>query len=334
VDTTLWRFESNGWPRERLHAIDLPYPLARDDDSQPQEGRTSTAEYMLFLAAEVERVVRQAGGRQVVLIGNSRGGNAIRNYIANGGTTTVSHAVLGGTPNHGLWADATNRPGSEFNGAGPFLMRLNEPKGPNGDEVTPGVRWMTIRSDNNDKFAQPDGAWIGAKGTPTNVSFDGPALKGARTSSSPASTTARRRSARRPSRPCPLHHRPRAAARRSSPETQRRARRQGLGLGLDNEPAAAATRQPAAGRRDGGGLRDRPATGERAGRGAPQDRSAPTACGAVRGRRRRTLRVRRQRAGLCDDAHLPLAVPALVAIVHLRAERIADADRDATPSSR
>jgi len=22
--TTAWRFESNGWPRERLHAIDLP----------------------------------------------------------------------------------------------------------------------------------------------------------------------------------------------------------------------------------------------------------------------------------------------------------------------
>src|SRR6185369_12604850 len=22
--TTIWRFESNGWPRERLHAIDLP----------------------------------------------------------------------------------------------------------------------------------------------------------------------------------------------------------------------------------------------------------------------------------------------------------------------
>jgi hypothetical protein len=38
---------------------------------------------------------------------------------------------------------------------------------------------MTIRSDNNDKFAQPDGLWIGAKGKPTNVSFDGPALKGA-----------------------------------------------------------------------------------------------------------------------------------------------------------
>ena len=41
------------------------------------------------------------------------------------------------------------------------------------------MKWLTIRSDNNDKFAQPDGLWIGSKGTPTNVTFDGPALKGA-----------------------------------------------------------------------------------------------------------------------------------------------------------
>jgi triacylglycerol lipase len=24
--TTVWRFETNGWPRERLHAIDVPLP--------------------------------------------------------------------------------------------------------------------------------------------------------------------------------------------------------------------------------------------------------------------------------------------------------------------
>src|SRR5689334_20301856 len=58
--TTLWRFESNGWPRERLHAIDLPYPLARDDDSKPQDGRTSTAEHMIAVAAEVEAVLQQS----------------------------------------------------------------------------------------------------------------------------------------------------------------------------------------------------------------------------------------------------------------------------------
>ena len=52
--TTVWRFESNGWPRDRLHAIHVPYPLARDDDSKPQPGRTSTAEHMAFLKAEVD----------------------------------------------------------------------------------------------------------------------------------------------------------------------------------------------------------------------------------------------------------------------------------------
>ncbi len=178
--TTLWRFESNGWPRERLHAIDVPYPLARDDDSKPQPGRTSTAEHMAYLKAEVDKVLQKTGAKQVVLFGNSRGGNAIRNYIQNGGgDKTVSHAILGGTPNHGVWATKGFREGNEFSGTGPFLSALNAPKNAAGDEVTGPVKWMTIRSDNNDKFAQPDGLWIGAKGTPTHVTFAGPELKGA-----------------------------------------------------------------------------------------------------------------------------------------------------------
>ena len=177
--TTIWRFESNGWPRDRLHAIDVPYPLARDDDAKPQPGRTSTAENRAWLAAEVERVRAASGAGQVVLIGNSRGGNAIRDYVAHGGAANVSQVVLGGTPNHGVWAEPERLPGNEFNGAGPFLTGLNAPKGPQGLEVEPGIRWMTVRSDANDKFAQPDGAWIGRRGTPTHVTFEGPALKGA-----------------------------------------------------------------------------------------------------------------------------------------------------------
>lgn len=178
--TTLWRFESNGWPRTRLHAIDIPYPLSRDDDTKPQEGRSSTAENMAYLSAEVDKVLLSTGARQVVLIANSRGGNAVRNYLQNGGgTPKVSHAILSGTPNHGVYADPKRNPNAEFNGAGVFLMGLNAPKGASGDEVTAGVKWMTIRSDNNDKFAQPDGVWIGSKGMPTNVTAEGPALKGA-----------------------------------------------------------------------------------------------------------------------------------------------------------
>ena len=96
-----------------------------------------------------------------------------------GGAAKVSAVVLGGGTSHGVWADPAFLPGSEFNGAGPFLQQLNAPKGPAGDEVTPGVRWMTIRSDRNDKYAQPDGVWIGRRGQPTNITYDGPALKGA-----------------------------------------------------------------------------------------------------------------------------------------------------------
>ena len=178
--TTLWRFESNGWPRDHLHAIDVPYPLARDDDSKPQPGRTSTAEHMAFLKAEVEKVLQKTGAKQVVLFANSRGGYAVRNYIQNGGgDKTVSHAILGGTPNHGVWAIPGFRENNEFSGTGPFLSVLNAPKNAAGDEVIGPVKWLTIRSDNNDKFAQPDGLWIGQKGTPTFVTFAGPELKGA-----------------------------------------------------------------------------------------------------------------------------------------------------------
>jgi triacylglycerol lipase len=178
--TTQWRFESNGWPKDRLFALQHPYPLARDDDSKEQAGRSSTAEHMAFLKTQVDKVLAQTGAQQVVLVGNSRGGNAIRNYILNGGgDKTVSHAVLGGTPNHGVWAIPGFREGNEFSGTGPFLKGLNAPRNAAGDEVTGPVKWLTLRSDNNDKFSQPDGEWIGAKGKPTFVGFDNPALKGA-----------------------------------------------------------------------------------------------------------------------------------------------------------
>ena len=177
--TTLWRFESNGWPRERLHALDMPYPLARDDDTKPQDGRSSTAECRAWLDAAVERALTGSDAQRVVLIACSRGGNAVRSYIAGGGADRVSHAILCGTPNHGVFADARRAPNNEFNGAGTFLAGLNAPQGAGGLEVTPGPQWLTIRSDANDKYAQPEGTWIGQKGVPTNVGFDGPALKGA-----------------------------------------------------------------------------------------------------------------------------------------------------------
>jgi pimeloyl-ACP methyl ester carboxylesterase len=177
--TTIWRFESNGWPRERLFALDQPMPLARDNDDVAQPGRSSTAESMGFLQGEVDRVLKATGAGKVILVGNSRGGNTIRNYVRNGGAAKVSHVVLGGNPAHGIWAIPGFNEQSEFSSLSTFIRQLNAPQGPNGDEVTPGVKWLTLRSDNNDKFAQPDGVWIGAPGKATNATYDGPALKGA-----------------------------------------------------------------------------------------------------------------------------------------------------------
>ena len=178
--TTIWRFESNGWPSNLLHTLDVPYPLARDADDKPQAGRSSTAEHMHALRTQVEAVIQKTGSKQVILIGNSRGAFAIRNYICNGGGwQVVSHAILGGGPNHGVQAVPGLNDASEFSGAGPFLKQLNAPKNSQGDEICGPTQWMTIRSENNDKFAQPDGLWLGMKGRATMVGFDGPELKGA-----------------------------------------------------------------------------------------------------------------------------------------------------------
>ena len=65
--------------------------------------------------------------------------------------------------------------GGEFNGRGPFLRGLNE----GASEVTPDTAFLTLRSDGMDKYAQADGRFVGKPGTPTGVTPEGPALKGA-----------------------------------------------------------------------------------------------------------------------------------------------------------
>lgn len=172
--TTLWRMESNGVPRDRMLAINFTDPLARSDDRVAQPNRSSTEDQRRELAEAIAELKRRTGAARVALVGNSRGGYAIRNYIKNGGADDVSHAVLCGVPNHGVFATESD-PGSEFNGNGPFLRSLNQ-----GDsEVTPGPAFLTLRSDGFDKYAQPDGRFIGKPGVPTGVTAEGPELKGA-----------------------------------------------------------------------------------------------------------------------------------------------------------
>jgi triacylglycerol lipase len=177
--TTQWRFESEGWPRDRLFAMDVTNPRPRNDDAKPQPGRTGSAEHAAQLAQEVERIRNLTGARKVVIVANSRGGLALRDYVTNGaGAATVSHAVMGGTPNHGLWR-GDFAPGHESHADGPYMKALNAPQGPDRLEVMPGVAFMTLRSDRLDKFTQPDGRWIGQPQLKTGVTHDAPALRGA-----------------------------------------------------------------------------------------------------------------------------------------------------------
>ena len=172
--TTLWRMESNGIARDRMMAINFTDPNARSDDKVEQANRSSTEDQRRELAAAIADLKRRTGAARVALVGSSRGGNAIRNVIRSGDAGDVSHAVLCGTPNHGVFA-TDDQLNNEFNGRGPFLRGLNEGE----SEVTPGVAFLTLRSDGMDKYAQADGRFIGKPGTPTGVTNEGPELKGA-----------------------------------------------------------------------------------------------------------------------------------------------------------
>ncbi|MEO7762360.1 MAG: twin-arginine translocation pathway signal, partial [Casimicrobiaceae bacterium] len=54
--TTIWRFESNGYPRDLLFAIDFTYPQGRADDAVPMAGRSSSADQLRELSAFVAKV--------------------------------------------------------------------------------------------------------------------------------------------------------------------------------------------------------------------------------------------------------------------------------------
>jgi pimeloyl-ACP methyl ester carboxylesterase len=172
--TTLWRMESNGISRDRMFAINFIDPLARTENTVAQANRSSTEDQRRELGEALKDLKRRTGASRVALVGNSRGGNSIRSYIKNDGAADVSHAVLCGVPNHGVyeWDEGL---GGEFNGRGPFLRGLNEGE----TEVTPGTAFLTLRSDGMDKYAQPDGRFVGKPGTPTGITSDGPALNGA-----------------------------------------------------------------------------------------------------------------------------------------------------------
>jgi triacylglycerol lipase len=173
----IWLFESNGYPADKLFSIRFTHPNARANDTVDEVNRSSTGDATAELRAFVSRVLVETHSSKVALIGSSRGGMTIRNYLLHGGSGNVAYAITCGTPNHGVLATDTNLDG-EFNGKGKYLQALNRAYG-GGSEVAPGVKMLTLRSDKLDKYAQPMGIAFGTPQTATGVTYEGPALAGA-----------------------------------------------------------------------------------------------------------------------------------------------------------
>lgn len=171
----MWRFESNGYPRELLRPVDLDHPGAGNDDTVAEENRSSTTDVASQLAGHVARALIEAKAGKVDLVGNSRGCQTIRNYLRNGGGGAVAQtAVLTGCVHNGVFVFPGNAMGSEYNGAGTFLTALNTPP-----VVIDGVETVTIRSEKYDLYNQPKGDWIGMAGQDIGGRHEGPELEGA-----------------------------------------------------------------------------------------------------------------------------------------------------------
>src|SRR3954462_5578386 len=69
-NTTLWRMESNGVPRERMFAINFTDPLARSDDKVEQANRSSTEDQRRELAEGIKELKQRSGASRVALVGN------------------------------------------------------------------------------------------------------------------------------------------------------------------------------------------------------------------------------------------------------------------------
>ncbi|MGN6464990.1 MAG: hydrolase [Rhizobiaceae bacterium] len=171
----IWRFESNGYPRDLLFPVDLRHPQARGDDAVPEENRSSTTDVASELAGDVARVLITTKADKVDFVANSRGCQTTRNYLKNGGGKYVADTVvLAGCVHHGVFNNPNGAQGSEYNGMGKFLTQLNA-----GSEVEDGVKTYTIRSEKYDLYNQPMGDFIGMAGKPIGGSYTGPELKGA-----------------------------------------------------------------------------------------------------------------------------------------------------------
>ena len=171
--TVFWRFESNGYPREKLFAISFTNPQARDDNTVAQADRSSTDDELKELSAFVDARSPRPARQKVAFVANSRGCLTTRNYLAHGG---ADKAVACGAVRRRQSRRVCNC--RRRSAANTTARGRSSAISTSGDE-TEGVKSLTLRSDGYDLYAQPDGAYIGHAGMKTNITSDGPALKGA-----------------------------------------------------------------------------------------------------------------------------------------------------------
>jgi pimeloyl-ACP methyl ester carboxylesterase len=171
---TLWRFESAFHSRSRLFAADMRLPNARRNDALREPGRSSTEEATAQLSQEIARARRTSGIDHLVVVAHGRAGNILRNYLRLNPRPPLRAAILCATPTSGTIVSDRHMTGSEYNGAGRFLRTLNAM--PDG---TPGGTPTFTLSGTMDKWAQPDGRFLGLPGVPTGIDPASPGLPGA-----------------------------------------------------------------------------------------------------------------------------------------------------------
>ena len=114
----------------------------------------SISEYAKRLGNIVELIKYRTGREKVIIIAHSMGGLVVREYIKNGGESSVYKLIMIGTPNHGVNGSIAencdkifiNRGAklecAEMTAGSDFLKKLNE-----GDETFGSVKYYTIRGE-------------------------------------------------------------------------------------------------------------------------------------------------------------------------------------------
>lgn len=109
------RFVGEGWPRERVSAIEFRDPVG------------SNREHARELAYALGRLLEETGAPAADVVAHSMGGLAVRYLLAREGADLVRKVVFLGTPNRGTMAAhlAWGAGGEEMEPGSPFLDSLN-----------------------------------------------------------------------------------------------------------------------------------------------------------------------------------------------------------------